>query len=379
MINNKGKRVVFLLAFLHKGGMQKAVSNISCALPSSVEHYIVYFGTENPGFTYQGETVNLNIPGSLANGFLMKVWNFFKRLYVLQEFIDENKIDTVVSFGESANILNLLTRRKKKIISVRVAVQESLHGIYGYCYLLLVKLLYKNADKVITVSKTLAQSLGDHFNVPSNKIQTIYNLYDHTRIVNLSKKDIPPEYEDIFLSPVLINVGSLCYQKGQANLIHAFARAKKHLGNLQLIIIGSGELRVELEEVARSLGVAQYVHLIGFEKNPYKYLAQSNVFVLTSQFEGFPNALVEAMICGLPVVSTNCPTGPYEILGESEHGVLVDNITTENVARVEDEISKAIISLITTVRGGAYRKKAINRAKDFSKDKIILQWVEVLT
>src|SRR5437773_11747030 len=85
------KRVAFLFAHLHKGGMQKAVSNISCALPPEIEQYVVYFGTENPGFTYNAEMVDLNVPGTMESGAVAKARNVFRRVKLLQQFIDRNR------------------------------------------------------------------------------------------------------------------------------------------------------------------------------------------------------------------------------------------------------------------------------------------------
>src|SRR5437773_8827015 len=96
------KRVAFLFAHLHKGGMQKAVSNISCALPAEIEQYVAYYGTENPGFEYRATMVDLDVPGEMGSGLARKAANFVIRTRRLQQFIDRKRVDTVVSFGVTA-------------------------------------------------------------------------------------------------------------------------------------------------------------------------------------------------------------------------------------------------------------------------------------
>ena len=375
-----GKRIAFLFAHLHKGGMQKAVSNISCALPSHFKQYIVFFGTENPGFEYSGEMVNLDAAGDPGSGAVRKAANFLHRRRRLQQFIDDNRIDTVVSFGEAANIVNTLTRRKRTVLSVRVSIEEGLADTGGYAaiYRAMVKRLYRRADKIVAVSEALARQLNGLYGVPSDIVQVIYNLYDINKIQRLSKEAIPASMNAIFDAPTLITVGSLVYQKGHEFLIRGFAAAKQKIPELQLVIVGRGELQARLQEIATEMRVAECVHFLGFDTNPYKYLARSRVFALTSRFEGFPNVLAEAMICGLPVIATDCPTGPREILGDSEYGILLPDITDQNARQVESQLAASIGTMLQPECGRRYAAQSGLRAADFSHDRLIRKWVEVL-
>jgi glycosyltransferase involved in cell wall biosynthesis len=374
------KRVAFLIAYLHKGGMQKAVSNISCALPSHFEQYVVFFGTEDPGFEYHGKMVNLDVPGNVKSGLLRKAANSLRRKQRLQQFIDAHEIDTVVSFGEAANILNCLTKRKRTVLSVRVSIAEGLAetGRSAAIYRSMVRRLYRSADKVIAVSEALACQLTSVYDVPRSLIQVIYNLYDIDKIQDLSAEPPPPAAARIFDDPTVINVGSLVYQKGQEFLIRGFALARQKAPDLRLAIVGQGELQGRLEKIAAELGVAGAVHFLGFDPNPYRYLSRSRVFALTSRFEGFPNVLAEAMICGLPVIATDCKTGPSEILGDSEYGILLPDITEKNASQVEREIASSIIRLLQPECARRYSGLASLRASHFSKDRLIQNWVEVL-
>lgn len=127
--------------------------------------------------------------------------------------------------------------------------------------------------------------------------------------------------------------------KSYDTLIRAFARLRKTL-QARLIIAGEGPERATLEELAKSLGVVDDVDMPGFVQNPFAYMSRASVFVLSSTYEGLPNALIEAMACGCPVVSTNCPSGPEEILRGGKYGHLVPVHDIEAMARAIELVLK---------------------------------------
>ena len=132
-----------------------------------------------------------------------------------------------------------------------------------------------------------------------------------------------PEFQELFSFPVVINVARLEEQKGQEYLIRSFVRIKKEIPLTKLVILGEGHLEHKLRDLAKGLGLEQDVVFLGWQKNPFKFLAYSKVFVLSSLWEGFPNTLLEAMALGLPVISTDCPSGPNEIIKHGENGFLI--------------------------------------------------------
>jgi glycosyltransferase involved in cell wall biosynthesis len=124
---------------------------------------------------------------------------------------------------------------------------------------------------------------------------------------------------------VLINVGRLAPQKDHETLLRAFALVRAGRPGLRLAVVGGGSENAlaRLQALAGELGVAQAVAFLGYQPNPLRYVARAQLFVLSSRFEGFPNVLLEALACGTPVVSTDCPSGPREILDEGAYGELV--------------------------------------------------------
>jgi glycosyltransferase involved in cell wall biosynthesis len=379
--HERRKRVAFLFGHLHAGGMQKAVSNISRALPDGIEQFILYFGTENPGFDYRGEMVDLNVPGDLRSGPAAKVGNFVRRIRRLRDFVHCRGIDTVVSFGETASVVNVLTGGKRTVLSVRISLDELLseEKFYGPIYKRLVRLSYRRGDAIVAVSEGIADQLASEYGVPPGKITIIPNLFDLARIRIMAKEEIDGPIGTVLDHPTIINVGNLCAQKGQDHLIRCFAAAKRRIPDLQLLLIGRGDRKAYLAETARSMEVDDSVHFLGFQPNPYKYLAKANLFVLTSRYEGFPNVLVEAMICGVPVMATDCRTGPREILGDSEFGVLLPDIARRDVQEVERIAAKWMERLLLEPElSRHYRQKALARCYDFRQELLIGKWLEIL-
>ena len=152
----------------------------------------------------------------------------------------------------------------------------------------------------------------------------IYTIYNP--VITPELKDLAMEYACDWLtpgsSPVILAVGKLKPAKDFPTLLRAFARVRKVI-NARLIILGEGEQRAKLLNQANELDISDYVYLPGFVKNPFSYMAKATVFVLSSAWEGLPTVLIEALACGCPVVSTDCPSGPAEILEDGRFGTLV--------------------------------------------------------
>ena len=368
------RRILFLFAHLHKGGMQRAVSNISLALPDNYEQYVGYFGTEDPSFKYKATMHDFGLSGSAQNGIFGKVSNGWNRLRAIRAFVIQNGIDVVVSFGETANVYSILSGHgAKTIISSRVALKESLAKLtlYRRLYGILVKWTYPRADMLVAVSECLGEQMRQ---IVSNqdKVTVIPNLYHVDEIRGRAKEMLPRETAFLEKKRFILNVGSLCYQKGQDDLLTIFAEVNRYYHDVLLVILGRGEWKRQLQEQAGVLGISDRVVFVDFDANPYRYMARALVFVLTSRFEGFPNVLAEAMICGAPVVAFDCPTGPKEILGDSKYGVLVGGRSIRHAAH-------AICNLIENDSLNLeLRASGTERAMGYSAEQVIKKWVTLL-
>jgi|TARA_B100000959_G_scaffold283383_1_gene352148 glycosyltransferase involved in cell wall biosynthesis len=379
MSNNEPPKILFLVTHLHKGGMQRAISNISKSLvDAGIPHEIAYFGKDEIVFQYYAKLIDLNAEGKKNELLFIKMFRFIKRLLLLQRLIIKNDIDIIVSFGIISNLINIFTYNKKTITTIRSYAE--VNSNFGTTTLLtsLMKLIYKYSDNIVCVSEDLKYEMIERSFASTNKISVINNLFDTETINKLANEQITKTNKIIFEKQVIINLSSLVPDKGHIYLINSFYKAKQEIHNLQLVILGSGPFEEEIKLHINSLDLNKSVHLLGFKKNPFKYLAKSDLYVHTSLYEGFPNSLVEAMICGLPVISTNCKTGPSEILMK-KYGILVENINKSNHLIVEKNISNHIVDLLKAKNNLYYRSQALLRSKEYSINKLSKKWIELLT
>jgi glycosyltransferase involved in cell wall biosynthesis len=158
--------------------------------------------------------------------------------------------------------------------------------------------------------------------IPRSHIQVIYNPIVTPDLQAKAKAPLEHPWFRSGEPPVILAAGRLTAQKDYSMLIRAFARVRQ-VRPARLMILGEGEDRPILEELARQLGVEQDVSLPGFVMNPYPYMAHAALFVLSSRWEGLPTVLVEALYCGAPLIATDCPSGPREILRDGQYGQLV--------------------------------------------------------
>ncbi len=186
----------------------------------------------------------------------------------------------------------------------------------------LLRLFHSGAKYIVSVSEGNADALLNMTGIPRRKVHVIHNPVVSPDLLAASREPLDHPWFVPGSPPVLLAVGRLEPQKDYPTLLDAFVLLRD-TRPARLVIIGEGSQRAALQEKAASLGIAGDVELRGYDPNPYRFMAQADVFVLSSAWEGFGNVLVEAMACGTPVVSTDCPSGPAEILAGGEYGRLV--------------------------------------------------------
>ncbi len=318
--------------------------------------------------------------------------------------------DIVLSMLERANYVNIITSllsKHKSIISIHMSQRYGRPSWHPYNFFN--KLLYPKANLIITVSKSIKAELEKFYGLPGEKIKVIYNPVYFNEIQE-KKEALLNEYEPIFNNPVLITAGRLTKPKGQWYLIRIFKALKKDFPNLKLVILGEGELKGYLVKLSQNLGLKTFVwdegrlsddfdlYLLGFQKNPFKFIARSKLFVFPSLWEGFGNVLIEAMACGVPVISSDCRSGPREILAPetdfekqtkepefASYGVLMPpfevkykeaNEPLEERELMWVEVIKRFLKDEELRRG--YAQRAVERAKEFDIERIVEEWKEIL-
>ncbi|MEP6711016.1 MAG: glycosyltransferase [Ferruginibacter sp.] len=219
------------------------------------------------------------------------------------------------------------------------------------------KLWSSGANKIVAASDGVAKDIIINYKLKHlSKVTTIYNPIFEEKILSLAEEF--PSENILFTGSTfkIITVGRLALQKDHPVLLKAFKLFIEKVSNAVLYIVGTGPLEMSLKSMAITLGIQEKVHFLGYKNNPYSYIAHSNLFVLSSLYEGFGNVLVEAMACGVNVVSTDCPSGPSEILSNGIYGYLCPVSNPQALCNaMQDSYNSPLPS-----------KKLINRAKEFS-------------
>ena len=185
------------------------------------------------------------------------------------------------------------------------------------------RFFYRRADAVVAVSQGVADELVHYVGIPAEKVTVIYNPIVTPELLRKAEEPLEHPWFREGEPPVVLGVGRLTKPKDFPTLIRAFALVRQQRP-VRLMILGEGEERPQLEQLVRELGIEEDVCLPGFVQNPYPYMKRAAVFVLSSRWEGLPTVLVEALALGVPVVSTNCPSGTVEILDNGRLGILTE-------------------------------------------------------
>ncbi len=230
---------------------------------------------------------------------------------------------------------------------------------------LLARVLYRFADAIVCVSEGVAHDLAIVTGLPISRMQVIPNPIVSDRIPALADAPIP---DFLVCKPFILGVGRLTAQKDFSTLIRAFAELRKEK-DMRLVILGEGEQRGELEDLIRNVGVGGDVLMPGAVENPFAWMARAAMLVLSSQYEGFGNVLVEAMACGTQVVSTDCPSGPSEILAGGRFGRLVP---TGDASSLAEAMRATIACPVVT------REQLLAHAQEYSVTKIAARYLTIL-
>jgi glycosyltransferase involved in cell wall biosynthesis len=370
-------KVLFFISSLAGGGAERVTVDILSHIDKDKIDptlLLLYPFNASPYKEYLPEDVRVSVVERKSDSFLEKV----NHVIHFMEAVRREKPQVIVSALTHNNIMAILAGI---VFSIRVITCEHItlgdmirtregRRILGLPVTPLVKILYRFADQIVAVSEGIRDNLVEEFNAPADKIKVICNPIDFKRITELWT--ISPEhpfFEE--RAPVVVAAGRLVSQKGFDILIKAFCMVLSEM-DVRLIILGEGSEAESLKKLSEDRGITSKVSFVGFQKNPYNFLSRADLFVLSSRYEGLPMVMLEAMACGIPVVSTNCRSGPREILQNGRCGLLVP------VGDV-NALSEAIVRLLKDreLRGNLSRL-ARERAKDFSLSKIVRKYEEMI-
>lgn len=316
-----GRRLSIFLPSLAGGGAERAVATLAGGLAARGVAVALVLGQAQGPYL-----VDLHPSIQLVD---LRVTSMWRALPKLAAHLRQTRPDALLSAMSHANVVAALAHRiaaskARLVLSERVhlgAMFEEYRDLRTRATHALMRLTYPWANCIVTVSEGVADDLIRHVGIPAAHVKPIYNpVVDEQLLAQAAQTPSHPWLVggDV---PVVLGAGRLIGQKDFAMLIDAFALLRMRR-KLRLIILGEGELRPKLQEQARRLGLADCVDLPGFETNPFASMRTAAVFVLSSRFEGLPGVLIQAMACGVRVVSTDCPSGPSEILQGGKWGRL---------------------------------------------------------
>lgn len=296
------KKIALLFPYLRESGICKVPAIHSKMFIEESFEVDIIVRDDLIEYPYDGNLINLGVKS--RSGFL-KAFTYLELLYKVYRFKKQKKYDVVISHTPHCNFINVLTKGRERVITT-THITADFHNTVASMTL---GFILKKSDYMVTVSKSLEVSLKRQFSVFQNKIVCIYNpvLTD-----SIKENALSPLVEDNF--PYLLTVGRLSLQKAHWSLIKAFSVISISHPALTLIILGDGVLESALKQLVRDLGMTGKVLFKGFDNNPYRYMKNCKLFVLSSLNEGFPLVLLEAMASGAPILSSDCISGPREII-----------------------------------------------------------------
>lgn len=307
------------LPYLEAGGTERALSNITTHFPDDWVIDILVNNDQVIAYPYRGNIISLGIMDRTKEHLLVfQLYVLLKRIQELKRLKRSKKYYACVSFLDSANVANIISGSNdcKVLVSVRNSLlQQNKLPQFRYIVNPLAKILYDYADKVVAVSEGIETELRDFLKLRKEKIKVIENGCDFLKIANESQRGLTADENRKFSNrKIVVTVGRLTVQKGQWHLIRAFNEVVRNIPDVLLMILGTGELEKYLKKLVSLYGLNDSVYFMGYVTNPYKYMIQSDVFVLPSLYEGFPNAMAEAICLGVPCIAADFRTGARELL-----------------------------------------------------------------
>lgn len=318
----KGSHVALYMQSFAGGGAERVMVNLASGLAARglrVDLIVAHA---------DGPYASLLMPGVRVVD--LKCRRSLTSLPLLARYLRQEKPDALLSAMGPSNLLALAARALARFpgrVVISVHVNLSAHyltaaGLKGKLFPFLFRRFYPEADTVIAVSQEAASDLTNSFGLPPERVQMIYNPVVTPSLFAQAQQPVAHKWFQPGQPPVALAVGRLCEQKDYLTLLRAFAKLQTRTP-ARLVILGEGPDRPQLEAAVTEMGLQDVVDLPGFDANPYAFMAQCAVYVLSSRWEGLPTVLIEALACGAPVVSTDCPSGPREILQDGRYGSLV--------------------------------------------------------
>ena len=356
-------RVAFFIPALRVGGAQRVTVNIANGLAARgypVDLVLAY--REGPVLSDVSDDVrviDLETPEVPLIGVLASVPR-------LRSYFRSNRPAVCFSAMTFANVAAILAAELSDVETTLVATEHDTFGMVPgrkeWVTSQLARHLYRFADRVAAVSEGVADSVRRETSVDDDDVAVLYNPIELDEIRTTAADPVAEESVRPWLESdrfeTLFTVGRIESQKDIPTLLRAFRRVREQRPNARLVVAGTGSRRDRLVSMAEDLGLGDVVAFPGYVENAYAYMSRADLFVLSSRHEGLPTVLLEALACGCPIVSTDCPSGPREILEGGRYGPLVP---VEDPAALAEAILGALDDPVD-------REALLRRSEDFSME-----------
>lgn len=384
--------IMIISQSLTGGGAEKVAANLSLGLSKTDNVILLTYCKYFKEYKYAGNRININ---SCSSSLFGRLFQAIRRIVLIAYYMNRYHIDRSVSFVpqcDYANIISSFFSKSKPVVEVSSNMSIAFHGCFRRMFR---KYILSKAFKVAAVSKGSRQDLVDKWHFPNGFITTIYNSIDIDNILYAKGLGCL----DVIEGEYIVAMGSFRKPKGHWHLIKAFAAVKHRLKtNIKLLILGDGPYKDKYCELIDSLGLTDSILMPGFVENPYTYISRSQFMVFPSIYEGFGNAIIEAMVCGVPVISSDCDFGPREIIAPEtdfrkktngveigKFGILTtpfdmsDIDVTTSFSSAESDLAEAICFLL---ENKSLRELLVKEAslysKEFSNEVFTSNWQRLL-